>query len=189
MSLRQSIETYIRAKDGNRPHLLNSAFTANAELVMEVKTDEISFPTTVRGVDGISAVLVSQFAQRYENIYTICMGTPPVDATEFRCTWLVCMTEKISGAVRVGFGGYEWLCEDESGKISKLKITIEEMKNLPGESSQLILHWVQTLPYPWCPHDVPAQHAPSIPSVQKIARRLAGWSDQQTVNHHVLYSR
>lgn len=172
--LRQSIETYIHAKDGNRPHLMPSAFTVDAELLMEVKTEEISFPTVVKGVDGISAVLVSQFAQRYENIYTLCMGTPPGDETEFRCDWLVCMTEKASGQARVGFGRYEWLCQDGSGKIAKLKIIIEEMKTLPGESSQAILEWVRTLPYPWCPRDLPARSAPDIPAVQKIAMRLAG---------------
>lgn len=172
--LRRSIETYIHAKDGNRPHLMPSAFTVDAELVMEVKTEEISFPTLVKGVDGISAVLVSQFAQRYENIYTLCLGTPPDDETSFRCDWLVCMTEKVSGAARMGFGRYEWLCQDGSGKVSKLKITIEEMKNLSGESSQSILEWVRMLPYPWCPHDLPAQSAPNIPSVQKIVRHLAG---------------
>lgn len=174
MPLRQSIETYIHAKDGNRPHLMPNAFAVDAELLMELKTDEISFPTSIKGLDGISAVLVSQFAQRYENVYTLCMGSPPDDTTEFRCAWLVCMTEKDSGAARVGFGEYEWLCQDESGKVSKLKITIEEMKILPGESSRSILEWVRTLPYPWCPHDLPAQSAPTIPAVQKIAQRLAG---------------
>jgi hypothetical protein len=172
--LRQSIETYIHAKDGNRPHLMPTAFTADAELVMLVKTEEISFPSMVKGVDGISAVLVSQFAQRYENIYTVCMGTPPDDGTAFRCNWLVCMTEKASGAARVGFGGYEWLCRDGSGMISKLQITIEEMKKLPSESSPLILEWARKLPYPWCPHDSPAQSTPNIPAVQRIARHLAG---------------
>ncbi|RKT22460.1 hypothetical protein B0G69_5921 [Paraburkholderia sp. RAU2J] len=172
--LRQSIETYICAKDGNRPHLMRSAFTVDAELVIEVKTEEISFPTLVKGLDSISAVLVSQFAQRYENIYTLCMGTPPDDENTFRCNWLVCMTEKASGAARVGFGRYEWVCQDRSGRVSKLKITIEEMKNLPGELGQSILEWVRKLPYPWCPHDLPAQSAPNIPSVQKIAKQLAG---------------
>jgi hypothetical protein len=172
--LRQSIETYIQAKDGNRPHLMRNAFMVDAELAIDVKTEEISFPTLVKGVDSISAVLVSQFAQRYENIYTLCMGTPPDDETTFRCNWLVCMTEKVSGAARVGFGKYEWLSQDGSGRVSKLNITIEEMKNLPGELSQLILEWVRMLPYPWCPHDLPAQSAPDIPSVQKIARYLAG---------------
>jgi hypothetical protein len=172
-SLRRSIETYIYAKDGHRPHLMPRAFTADAELVMNVKTEEISFPTTVQGLAGISATLVSQFAERYENVYTFCMGTPPLDGPVFSCDWLVCMTEKHSGAARVGFGTYEWHCQDAPGLVSKLTITIEEMKILPSTDGDLILDWASTLPYPWCPHDFPLQDAPPIPAVQKIASHLA----------------
>ena len=173
MTLRQSIETYILAKDGNRPHLMSRAFAADAELVMDVKTDEISFPKNVRGVAGISATLVSEFAQRYENVYTFCTQTPADTSAAFVCNWLVCMTEKGSGAARVGFGGYEWLCRDDSGTIAKLTITIEEMKTLPSELGGPILEWASTLPYPWCPHDLPLQSAPNIREVQEIASRLA----------------
>lgn len=172
-SLRQSIETYILAKDGNRPHLMLRAFAADAELEIDVKTDEISFPTTVEGLLGISATLVSQFAQRYENIYTFCMGTPPDNAAAFRCDWFVCMTEKLSGAVRLGFGDYQWLCRDDSGIISKLKITIEEMRTLPSESGDSIFEWARMLPYPWCPQDMLLQSAPSIPVLQEVVRKLA----------------
>ena len=173
--LRQSIETYILAKDGNRPHLMSRAFTADAELVMDVKTDEITFPRTTKGLGDISAVLVSQFAERYENIYTFCIEVPLDTAAAFRCNWLVCMSEKISGAVRVGFGNYEWFCRDNSGMISKLKITIEEMKTLPSELSGPILEWANMLPYPWCLHDVPLRTAPNIPAAREIARRLASF--------------
>jgi hypothetical protein len=172
--LRQSIETYILAKDGNRPHLMSHAFASDANLVMDVRTAEISFPTTVKGLTGISNTLVSQFAQRYENVYTFCIGTPPGSETTFRCDWLVCMTEKLSGSARVGFGEYEWDCRDESGLISNLNITIEEMKTLPCESGNSILAWAAKLPYPWCPRDLPLQTAPNIPATQEIARHLAG---------------
>jgi hypothetical protein len=172
-SLRQSIETYLYAKDSNRPHLMSHAFAADAELEMEVKTDEISFPSTVQGLAGISATLVSQFAERYENVYTFCVGTPPHDATAFRCSWLVCMTEKRSGLARVGFGIYDWVGEEVSGMVSKLKITIEEMKTLPAARGDSILDWARTLPYPWCPSDFLLRDAPKIPAVQEITARLA----------------
>jgi hypothetical protein len=171
--LRQSIETYLLAKDGNRPHLMSRAFAADAELVMEVKTDEISFPSTVKGLKGISETLVSQFAQRYENIYTFCMEVPPDHASAFSCKWLVCMTEKVSGAVRLGFGSYAWLSRDDSGLVAKLEITIEEMKTLPGELGDSILGWVSSLPYPWCPLDRLVRSAPNIPAVEEVARNLA----------------
>ncbi|AZF06411.1 hypothetical protein [Pseudomonas sp. R5-89-07] len=172
MSLTHAIETYILAKDGNRPHLMCRAFAADAELVMNVKTDEISFPSTVKGLDGISATLVSQFAQRYENIYTFCLGPPPGNVATFRCGWLVCMSEKGTGAVRIGFGEYEWVCRDDAGLISKLTITIEEMKTLPSQLGNSIFQWASRLPYPWCSNDVLLRSTPDIPAVQEIVRLL-----------------
>jgi hypothetical protein len=74
------------------------------------------------------------------------------------------MTEKLSDAARVGFGEYEWLCREESGLISKLRITIEEMKTLPCESGNSIPAWAAMLPYPWCPPNLPLQIAPNIPA-------------------------
>jgi hypothetical protein len=170
--LRRAIETYIQAKDGNRPHLMAEAFAPDAALLMHVHTTSISFPSDVKGGDAISAVLVSQFAQRYENVYTFCMGAPPSVEDTFDCDWLVCMTEKDTGAVRVGFGRYEWRCADKSGAISALGITIEEMASLPKESSNEILGWARRLPYPWCPPALLAEHAPSIPVVDRIVRAL-----------------
>jgi hypothetical protein len=170
--LRESIETYIYAKDGNRPHLLPDAFMDDAMLTIELKTDEISFPSRVSGIDGISAVLVSQFAKQYENVYTFCVGKPPKEEPRFDCYWLVCMTEKGTGAARVGFGEYQWQSDDETKKISKLSITIEEMNTLPGEWNSSILRWAQSLPYPWCPSDIVARDAPAFPPIQKIAETL-----------------
>jgi hypothetical protein len=41
-SLRNAIETYIRSKDGNRPHVLADAFAADAELAMAVNTSRMA---------------------------------------------------------------------------------------------------------------------------------------------------
>ncbi|WP_235442770.1 hypothetical protein [Caballeronia mineralivorans] len=131
ITLQKSIETYIRAKDGNRPFLIADAFTADAELTMQVNTQEISFPGTVKGAKAISNVLVSEFAQRYENVYTFCIGEPPAGGPAFNCDWLVCMSEKGTGLARAGFGRYEWLAVEDSGQVRKLRIIIEEMTTLP----------------------------------------------------------
>ena len=171
-SLRKSIETYIAAKDCNRPHLIFDAFTSEAELVMNVKTSEISFPNSIQGTAGISDVLVSQFALQYENVYTFCIGKPPENELSLHCHWLVCMTEKRAGAARVGFGQYQWEFDDTQGKISKLQITIEEMNTLPDACSTPILAWARTLPYPWCPSAAPARGAPAFEPVQRIANVL-----------------
>ena len=69
-----SIVAYLRAKDGNKPHLLAQAFTTDASLVMDVKTGSIAFPPVSTGRDAIAQVLVRQFAQAYENVYTLFLS-------------------------------------------------------------------------------------------------------------------
>ena len=172
MNFSHLIEIYIGAKDGNRPHILIDAFEASAELEMELKTEKISFPSAIRGVDGIARVLVSEFAQKYENVYTYCLGEPPQAGVAFSCYWLVCMTEKGSGAARVGYGRYQWDRRDEQSKICKLRITIEEMHDLPAEWSPQILGWAHALPYPWCPFDALARTAPALLPVQGVVSEL-----------------
>lgn len=170
--LARAIEAYIRAKDGNRPHLLVPAFDDTAELTMRVKTDQIAFPSAVVGREGIGDVLCSQFALRYENVYTFCIGQPPADNVAYQCGWLVCMTEKHTGAARVGYGQYDWRSTDGSGRVSNLEIVIEEMAVLPADVAAPLLAWAERLPYPWCDraslrHDVPAHEV-----VQRIVGAL-----------------
>lgn len=153
---------------------MSLAFTADAELVMDVRTDAISFPSAVQGLGGIADALVSRFAQQYENVYTFCLGTPPDDAATFHCDWLVCMTEKQSGTARVGVGTYEWRSREASGMVSNLKITIEEMHTLQPAHADSILEWASALPYPWCPRDLALHTAPTIPSVRHAVSRVAG---------------
>ena len=172
ITLQKSIETYIRAKDGNRPFLIADAFSDDAELTMQVNTSEIAFPATVKGAKAISNVLVSEFAQRYENVYTFCIGDPPVARAAFSCDWLVCMSEKSTGLARAGFGRYEWLAA-ESGQIVQLRITIEEMTTLPQDTVEPILRWADALPYPWCPRERLAKGAPEIAAIDRIRAALA----------------
>jgi hypothetical protein len=172
-TLEQSIETYIHAKDGNRPHLIAQAFAPAAELVMDVKTGTIAFPSAVVGAGEIARVLVSEFAQQYENVYTLCIGAPPAAAADaFDCDWLVCMSEKRTGAARVGYGRYAWRSEGAHGLVTHLRITIEAMHVLPAVWNAPILEWVSALPYPWCPAGRLAVSAPDQPDVQRVVVEL-----------------
>jgi hypothetical protein len=172
-NLKDPIESYILAKDGNRPHRLMDAFTHDASLAMTVKTQAISFPQESHGREAIAAVLVSQFAQQYENVYTFCVGAMPDDGQrEFSCDWLVCMTEKATGAARVGFGRYEWTGDAQAGRVTRLHITIEEMTVLPEECAGDVLGWASRLPYPWCGRETLKQDAPDIDAVQRAIVRL-----------------
>ncbi|MDP9156984.1 MAG: hypothetical protein M3O74_22370 [Pseudomonadota bacterium] len=172
ITLQKSIETYIRAKDGNRPHLIAQAFAADAELTMKINTRDIAFPPAVKGAKAISDVLVSEFAVRYENVYTFCISEKPGAETTFACDWLVCMSEKETGSARAGFGRYEWTADD-TGRVRALRITIEEMMSLPQETAEPILQWAQDLPYPWCPRDRLAKGAPEIDAIARIRAALA----------------
>ena len=150
-----AVETYILAKDGNRPFLMTRAFAANAELEMVVKTDAISFPSTARGVSEIADVLVRRFGADYENVYTVCLSRPSdADRRNFSCHWLGGMSAKSDGKVRVGAGRYGWTFGWD-GLVEKLVITIDVMNMFPATELAATMNWLSRLPYPWCtPGDV-----------------------------------
>jgi len=173
ITLQKSIETYIRAKDGNRPFLIADAFTADAELTMQVNTSEISFPATVKGAAAISTVLVSEFAQRYENVYTFCIGNAPVGVPSFECKWLVVMSEKATGLARVGHGRYEWQLSEQTGRLDALKIVIADMLVLPAETVTALSAWANSLPYPWCPPSRLEEDLPDLPEIS-VLREIIG---------------
>lgn len=164
-----SILAYIHAKDGNRPHLLARAFTADATLAMTVNNASIAFPPATAGRENIADLLVRRFGQVYENIYTFCLAVPPKNQeSEFSCDWLVAMTEKESRSVRVGCGRYDWRFAEESHLAQHLTITIEVMQTLPAEVLDDVMQWVSVLPYPWCSADAVRNAAPAIEGLDKV---------------------
>ncbi len=165
----QSILAYLRAKDGNRPHILAQAFTHDASLLMDVKTEGISFPPVSSGRAAIAEVLVRQFARTYENVYTLCLCAPPTsEERSFACDWLVVMSSKDGGTVRVGCGRYDWDFAPDSCLVEHLKITIETMQLLPPHTLDCMMAWVAKLPYPWCPANLALQLAPDYPELHAI---------------------
>ena len=165
----RSIQQYINAKDSNRPHLLRQAFMPDAQLEMVVHTGSISFPPHVEGLESIGDVLVRRFGQTFENVYTFCLGHPPEpDSKTFQCQWLVAMSDKNSGEVRVGCGQYGWRFNPESGLVERLTITIEHMKTLPPTDLHTIMEWVSRLDYPWCRPEALASNAPDIGTLEEV---------------------
>lgn len=147
------ISTYILAKDGNRPWLMTKAFAKDARLEMIVRTETISFPSAATGVNEISKILVRQFCRDNENIYTFCLcPAPEGDLKAFSCNWLVGMSVRGTGEVRVGCGQYDWVFIDNPlMRVSDLKITIEVMEVLPADYVPQVMNWLSNLSYPWCP--------------------------------------
>ena len=166
----ESISAYIRAKDQNRPYLMRRAFADTATLNMIVRTGAISFPPLSKGIEAITEVLVRRFAQSYENVFTFCLGEPPEDgAGSYTCRWMVGMSERETGAVRVGCGRYDWLFETRKPFLAReLTITIEFMQILPASNLEAIMNWLSGLPYPWCPVRTAVASAPKVEGLEVV---------------------
>ena len=169
------IRTYLYAKDHNRPHLMPKVFAPGASLEMTVKTGAISFPATTEGLDAITDVLVRRFGQTYENVYSFCLQRPgPESRTSFSCDWLVGMSNKEDGAVRVGCGRYDWRFQPSSPfLVERLHITIEAMQVLPAENLDAVMTWLTGLPYPWCPGGIAAETMPRITGLEPVSHYIA----------------
>ena len=165
------ISQYIKAKDNSKPHLMAKVFTEQATLKMNVQTDNISFPAEVQSVDNITRTLVQDFNNSYNNIYTLCI-TDSVDQHQHHlsCRWLVCMTEKLSGSLRLGFGDYHWSFEERpTGLICQLTITIDDMQILPDDITSEILSWFGTLSYPWV---LSSELKTTLPDIELLYKTL-----------------
>lgn len=169
-----TIEMYLLAKDGNRPHLMERAFAGGALLRMDVGQADMGFPSVVQGRDAIAQTLVRGFGRTYENVYSFCLASPPDSAcTEFQCPWLVAMTEKDSRAVRLGCGQYHWRFAPGTRLAQELGIVIDSMQILPPSDIHVVMPWIVTLDRPWCDAEKAMASAPSIPAVRVVLEALA----------------
>jgi hypothetical protein len=165
-----AIGTYILAKDSNRPQLMKGAFAEDCELEMAVNTDVISFPSSAKGLEEVTRVLVTNFADQYENVHTFCLSRPNSDyLSHFHCDWLVGMSAKQGGAIRVGCGTYNWhFGSGDDKRVRKLAIDIEVMCVLPSETSEPVMGWLAALPYPWCSSIQAHESIPAIEALRPI---------------------
>jgi hypothetical protein len=178
-SAQDLVEIYIRAKDENRPYLMERAFAESARLVTIVNSGTIAFPPIVDGLQSISDVLIRRFAQTFENVHTFCLAPPPHnDMVDFSCNWLVGMSEKESRTVRVGCGRYDWSFSQHGPRlVERLKITIDLMQSLAPVYLTSVMDWMSRLPYPWCTAQDALRNAPWIEELQPIRQRLSGDAD------------
>ena len=170
------IANYIRAKDLNRPWLMPTSFAEDARLEMIVKTDAIQFPATTERVGPITDVLVRNFGVENENVYTFCLCPPPKsDAPKFTCPWLVGMSQRDTGSLRVGCGRYDWAFHEKAPRrVRRLDITIDVMVTLPPDCLSTVMPWLGELPYPWCPAKKALYDMPEDNRLLPIARNLQG---------------
>jgi hypothetical protein len=170
-----AVSTYFLAKDGNRPFLMRRAFATDAELEMIVKTEGISFPGSARGVQAIEDILGRRFANDFENVYTFGLAQPSeANRRHFPCPWLVGMSGKNNGPIRVGCGRYDWyFTPDEDCLVEKLVITIDVMQVLQARGIEPIMDWLCDLPYPWCTPDEALRQMPGTKELNPVRSYLS----------------
>lgn len=146
------LESYIKGKDDDEFRILETIYAENAELEFEIKSDDISFPTTSIGNHEIARILSRDFNEKYDKVKTYYLSKPASDQyTIHQQTWLVVMRDKADRATRVGTGNYNWnLIATETGlQIQKHKITIDSMLQLRDENSKELERIQSNLGYPW----------------------------------------
>ena len=169
-----AVRTYILAKDGNRPFLMRQAFVEDAELETVVKTDAISFPGSAKGLSQLEDILVRRFGVDSENVHTFCLSQPTeANRRHFPCYWLVGMSAKNGGPIRIGCGRYDWYFEPGAAcRVEKLVIAIEVMKIFPATDLAASMNWLTRLPYPWCTPEQTVSAAPPIDGFAEIEAYL-----------------
>ena len=174
----QILVDYFRAKDGNRPHLLERVFCADAQLEVKNATAVIAFPAMTHGREGIADVLVRNFGRDNDNVYSFYLSAPPVGAVEqFSCNWLVGMTEKSSNSVRVGCGTYHWTLNYQPRPCARaLAISIDVMQILPQAEQGSVMAWLETMRYPWCSASSAARSAPEIQGLKPVLECLSKYA-------------
>ena len=184
-SASDAIATYIRAKDCNRPHLMEAAFAKDAALEVASTVEGVSLPAHAKGIDELTQVLVSRFNQTFENIHTFCLASPfDTPQPSFSCGWLVGMSEKGSGAVRVGCGRYDWSFQPpDLVLVEKLKITIERMQSLPARACPDVMAWLAKLPYPWCKARAAVESMPRLEELRAVSEHLARVHEPPNAQH------
>lgn len=143
------LRNYFRAKDENRPHLLDRVFARDAVLTAESASSAIAFPQRTVGREAITEVLVRAFGRTYENVYSYYLARPGA-AQSFACEWIVGMTDKESHNVRFGCGRYLWEFQDTPPLLARsLAIQISAMCVLPASRAQNVFVRLERLSYPW----------------------------------------
>ena len=162
------------AKDENRPHYMARAFSPQAVLKMALRTQAIAFPPESHGLPAITDTLVRKFGQTYDNVYTFYLARPEAGAClpEYRCDWIVGMTEKATGNVRVGCGRYDWGFQPDPYRANHLTTTIEPMGPLPPGDAEAVFGWLLALEYPWTNAQRVVAGAPPLEDLAPVVQYL-----------------
>lgn len=170
-----AMEAYIAAKDTGRPWLASRVFAPDAVLEIRGNSEAVVLPASAAGCDAIAGILVRQFTSVHENVYTFFLSAPPpAGCREFSCDWLVGMSRRDSGELRVGCGRYDWsFVADPETVADHLRITIDVMAVLPPTDLQTVMAWLSRLPHPWCAAGAALTRAPHLSGLRPVLDFLA----------------
>lgn len=165
---------YLAAKDEQRPHLMKQVFSDDAvfESRFEFDTD---FPTDGPSV-GQKAVIDAfrGLGAMMENIYTVCTVDSVDDAeTTMSCGWLVGMSERATGRVRVAWGDYRWTFDHHGTRATELIVTMKHMAFIEPEQLDAVMVWLRHLPSPWVSAEQLVGDAPAFDELAPMGRYFA----------------
>jgi hypothetical protein len=139
------LHDYLHGKDQSRPHLLARAFAPDAVFVSRFEFDTDFSDDTPR--EGLGTIIETfrQLGAACENIYTVCASDSVRESPEgWRCKWLVTMTQRDDGRVRVAWGDYLWQLGGWGTRAKRLEVTMEEMQVLPADRADGFCDWMAT---------------------------------------------
>jgi hypothetical protein len=126
----------------------------------------------VEGRQAIEDILVRRFNMDYEKVFTFCLSEPPAAGrSHFSCHWLVGMSAKADGRLRLGCGRYDWHFDGE-GRAEQLVILAEVMKVHAACELAPIMNWLSALPYPWCSLDQALARIPASAALDDVRAYL-----------------
>jgi hypothetical protein len=167
------LRNYVHAKDENRAHLLDAVFTTDAVLEVRNQSSAIAFPDLTQGREAVGDVLVRQFGQTYENVYTFYLDRPVLPARAFSCGWVIAMTDKATRGVRVGCGRYDWVFDPAPPYLAcRITISIDAMEVLPASAWAETWRGLQRLGYPWTSAAEAASALPNEPALAPMREHL-----------------
>lgn len=145
----QHVNGYLKAKDENKPNLMESIFEEDAVLIMNVQSQNIDFPSRVQGCAQISKILVEDFAVQYEDVYSFCLEESlHITNDELSVDWFVCMRDKKTKDLKLGQGKYKWQFNSNK-KVKLLEIDINKMHILLKKQSSKVFEWINKIPTKW----------------------------------------
>ena len=164
-----AIKTYILAKDGNRPYLMRRAFAERRTRDRGQDRRHQLFRARPRVSARSKTFSCGSSASIMRNVTPFAFSEPPpAGSVHFACHWLVGMSAKANGQIRIGCGRYDWYF-NAHGQVEKLVIAIDVMKVLAADQLRPNMNWFSALPYPWCSAGEALRQMPASDGLAEIS--------------------